>query len=82
MVGATVQPLRGVPHYEGGGLAMQDERLWRGERPKRAKGGTLYHAATGRTVSSDTYVLSVDNFERAEQAIALCLAHGLLAAAR
>ena len=60
---------------------MIDQRLWNGERPKQAVAGTLYHAGTGRTVSHPVYVLSVDNFERAEQAIALCLANGLLAPA-
>lgn len=62
-------------------FADPDAALWLGARPKRAPGGTLYHAATGRTVSHDVFVLDTVNFERAEQAIALCLAHGLLAPA-
>lgn len=57
---------------------MVDERLWFGERPKRAPAGTLT-GPTGRTVTYDVYVLSAENFDRAEQAIALCLANGLLA---
>ena len=60
---------------------MPDERIWFGERPRRSPGGTLYNASSGRTVTHDVYVLSPENFERAEQAIALCLAHNLLAAA-
>lgn len=59
--------------------ATDPERLWHGARPRCAAGGTLYHAATGRTVSHDVYVLDPANFERAEQAIALAMAHGLLA---
>ena len=62
-------------------LTTSAASLWHGERPRCAPAGTLY-GPTGRTVSHDTYVLSVENFERAEQAIALCLAHGLLAPTR
>lgn len=57
---------------------MYDERLWLGARPKRAPAGTLLNATTGRGVDHEVYVLSPANFERAEQALALCLAHGLL----
>ena len=57
-------------------------KLWHGERPRCAPGGTLYHAATGRTVDNPVYVLDEMNFERAEQAIALCLANGLLGPAK
>lgn len=57
-----------------------DAAIWRGARPARAPAGTLT-GPTGRRVGYDVYVLSPDNFERAEQAIALCLAHGLLAPA-
>ena len=60
---------------------MQDERIWRGARPRCAPAGTLVNGTTGRSVTYPVYVLSVDNFERAEQAIALCLVHGLLAPA-
>lgn len=59
-------------------LGMIDARIWLGERPKRAPGGTLVHGVTGRSVTHDVYVLDPANFDRAEQAIALCLAHGLL----
>lgn len=55
-----------------------DERLWHGERPKLAPPRTLRHAITGDMVDHPVYVLSAENFERAEQAIALCLANGLL----
>lgn len=51
--------------------------LWRGERPRMAPPRTLYHLSTGATVEHPVYVLDEANFERAEQAIALCLAHGL-----
>ena len=57
---------------------MFDDRLWHGPRPKRAPGGTLLNATTMRGVGHDVYVLAPENFERAEQAIALCLAHNLL----
>lgn len=60
---------------------MYDERLWHGARPVRAPAGTLA-GPTGRTVTHDVYVLAPENFERAEQAIALCLANGLLEPAR
>lgn len=56
---------------------MQDERLWLGGRPACARAGTLV-GPTGGTVTHDVYVLTPANFERAEKAIALCLAHGLL----
>lgn len=59
---------------------MQDERLWLGARPRCAPAGTLV-GPTGRTVSHDVYVLDPANFDRAEQALALCLAHGLMQAA-
>jgi len=59
---------------------MIDARLWMGERPKCAPPGTLTGPG-GRTVTYPVYVLSPENFDRAEQAIALCLAHGLLAPA-
>lgn len=58
-------------------LNVDRERLWFGARPKMAPAGTLL-GPTGRTVSHDVFVLHPDNFERAEQAIALCMAHGLL----
>lgn len=61
---------------------MHDARLWHHSRPRRAPGGTLLNARTMRGVNHDVYVLSPENFERAEQAIALCLANGLLAPAR
>lgn len=57
---------------------MYDARLWLGERPKRAPAGTLLNATTMQGVTHDVYVLDPANFDRAEQAIALCLAHGLL----
>lgn len=60
---------------------MVDERLWLGERPRQAPAGTLY-GPTGKCVSYPVHVLTVANFERAEQAIALCLAHGLMVPAR
>lgn len=60
---------------------MIDARLWHGARPRCAPAGTLLNATTGRSVTHDVYVLDPANFERAEQAIALCLAHGLLPAA-
>ena len=56
----------------------RDERLWHGERPRLAPPRTLQHALTGGTVDQPVYVLTEANFDRAEQAIALCLAHGLL----
>lgn len=59
-------------------LNVDRDRLWHGAAPRKALAGTLYHAGTGRTVSHDVYVLAPANFERAEQAIALCMAHGLL----
>lgn len=55
--------------------------LWHGAPPARAPAGTLV-GPTGRTVTHDCYVLAPENFERAEQAIALCMAHGLLPAGR
>ena len=55
-----------------------DDQLWLGARPACAPAGTLVNRSTGRSVSHPVYVLSPDNFDRAEQAIALCLAHGLL----
>lgn len=64
------------------GLGAPDERLWHGERPKCAPPRTLQHALTGRSVDYPVYVLTADNFDRAEQAIALCMAHGLLQPAR
>lgn len=60
------------------GLGRSDDRLWHGARPRMAPARTL-RGPTGRTVDHDVYVLSPANFERAEQAIALCMAHGLLA---
>ncbi len=51
--------------------------IWNGGRPKCAPAGTLV-GPTGRTVTHPVYVLSPDNFERAEQAIAACMAHGLM----
>lgn len=51
--------------------------LWRGERPRLAPPRTLQNARTGETAPYAVYVLDEANFERAEQAIALCLAHGL-----
>ena len=59
---------------------MIDERLWLGERPRSVPPGMLT-GPTGRTTRYEVYVLTADNFDRAEQAIALCLAHGLLAPA-
>ncbi len=59
-------------------MAAPEPPLWRGDRPRRAEPRTLYHVATGRTVDHPVYVLTPDNFERAEQAIALCLANGLM----
>lgn len=56
---------------------MYDQRLWHGARPRCAPAGTL-RGPGFRTVDHDVYVLAPENFERAEQAIALCLAHGLL----
>lgn len=58
------------------------EMLWNRERPREAPGGTLYHSGTGKTVSHPVYVLTPDNFERAEQAIALCMARGLMGPGR
>lgn len=58
------------------------ERLWHGERPKLAPPRTLQHAITGGMVDYPVYVLTAANFDRAEQAIALCLAHGLMVPAR
>lgn len=55
-----------------------DERLWHGERPRRAPPRTLQHARTGQSVDYPVFVVTERNFDRAEQAIALCLAHGLL----
>lgn len=52
-------------------------QIWRGERPRQAPPRTLYLLATGATVDYPVYVLDEANFERAEQAIALCLANGL-----
>jgi hypothetical protein len=63
-------------------LNTDPDRLWLGERPRCAKPGTLYHAPTMRTVSHEVFVLDRANFERAEQAIALCMANGLLAPAQ
>lgn len=57
---------------------MYDDRIWHHERPRMAPAGTLLNARTMRGVTHDVYVLAPENFERAEQAIALCLAHGLL----
>lgn len=57
---------------------MPDPQLWDGERPKRAPAHTLAHGVTGRSVPYPVYVLDEVNFERAEQAIALCMAHGLM----
>lgn len=55
-----------------------DPQLWNGERPRMAPPRTLQHALTGRMVDYPVFVLDEVNFERAEQAIALCMAHGLL----
>lgn len=52
--------------------------IWHGAAPMRAPAGTLV-GPRGNTVDFDVYVLSAANFERAEQAIALCIAHGLMA---
>lgn len=52
--------------------------LWHGERPRCAPPRTLQHALTGQVVDYPVHVLTAENFERAEQALALCLAHGLL----
>lgn len=60
------------------GLGGSDERLWHGDRPRMAPARTLQHARTGQSVDYPVYVLTAANFDRAEQAIALCLAHGLL----
>lgn len=65
-----------------GGPPVADDRLWHGERPKCAPPRTLQHARTGRSVDYPVYVLTAANFDRAEQAIALCMAHGLLQPAR
>lgn len=54
------------------------DRLWHGARPALAPPGTLFGPG-GRCVSFPVHVLTEANFERAEQAIALCMAHGLLA---
>lgn len=43
----------------------------------KSPAGTLI-GPRGRTVDHDVYVLVPENFERAEQAIALCMAHGLM----
>lgn len=59
-------------------MRTADGCLWHGARPRCAPAGTLT-GPTGRTVSYPVYVLDEANFERAEQAIALCMAHGLLA---
>ena len=58
------------------------DNLWRGERPKLAPPRSLQHAITGGMVDYPVYVLTEANFDRAEQAIALCLAHGLMQPAR
>lgn len=63
-------------------LAADAERLWHGERPKMAPPRTLQHALTGQVVDYPVFVLTASNFDRAEQAIALCLAHGLMVPAR
>ncbi len=60
------------------GRGITDTALWNGERPRCAPPRTLQHALTGRSVDYPVYVLDEVNFERAEQAIALCMAHGLL----
>jgi hypothetical protein len=62
-------------------LVDNPDRLWFGERPKLAPGGTLF-GPTGKCVSHPVFVLTSDNFERAEQAIALGMAHGLLGPGR
>jgi hypothetical protein len=56
-------------------------QAWHGARPILAPAGTIT-GPRGNTVDIDIYALSVENFERAEQAIALCLEHGLLPVAR
>lgn len=58
------------------------DNLWHGARPKLAPPRTLQHAITGQVVDYPVHVLTAANFDRAEQAIALCLAHGLLQPAR
>lgn len=65
-----------------GGPPVADDRLWHGERPRMAPARTLQHARTGRTVDYPGHVLTPENFDRAEQAIALCMAHGLLGPGR
>lgn len=55
-----------------------EAQLWHGRRPVVAPAGALRNTNTGQAVPFDVYVLSPENFERAEQAIALCMAHGLL----
>lgn len=57
---------------------VDGDQLWYGERPRMAPAGTLQHRLTGGTVDYPVFVLTQANFDRAEQAIALCLAHGLL----
>lgn len=64
-----------------GAPAANPDGLWHGARPKMAPAGTLT-GPTGRTVTYDVFVLHPDNFDRAEQAIALCIAHGLMRPAR
>ena len=64
-----------------GGPLGSDDQLWHGERPRQAPAGTL-RGPTGRTVDYPVHVLTPENFDRAEQAIALCMAHGLLGPGR
>ena len=63
-------------------MPRSDPQIWNGERPKCAPARTLQHALTRRVVDYPVYVLDEVNFERAEQAIALCMAHGLLGPGR
>lgn len=63
-------------------MSRSDPQIWDGERPRMAPPRTLQHALTGRMVDYPVFVLDEVNFERAEQAIALCMAHGLLAPGR
>lgn len=62
-------------------MSVLTDELWNGERPRCAPPHTL-RGPTGRTVPRPVYVLDEDNFGRAEQAIALCMAHGFMGPGR
>lgn len=65
-----------------GSPSVADDRLWHSERPRMAPARSLQHARTGQSVDYPVFVLTPANFERAEQAIALCMANGLMGPGR